>query len=221
MRQPQNHTDDFTGSFLNELTSHPINLPPFPALTSLEIYFIKTTPSAHVIDTLSSISSVPVLAFITLDCLCLFPFKFRNSWDRLDGLLSQMAEKTTVEGGLVLTFARWQENWAPEVLLPKFGEVGKTIVDRLDPNTSPWELEGTPTSIVEEFLAKRRTQGNELRSDVSAFLRASDRSTRPILGQPAGGRNPSRCCAPQIFRYECENKQETPPELMVVVGCSP
>ena len=90
-----------------------------------------------------------------------------------------MAEKTTVEGGLVLTFARWQENWAPEVLLPKFGEVGKTIVDRLDPNTSPWELEGTPTSIVEEFLAK---DGHRAMNCVPTSQHSSAPATAP-LGQ--------------------------------------
>ena len=107
----------------------------------MKISFSRATPSADLIDILSSISSVPVLASIALEWWCSFPFEssLQNSWDRLDGLLSQMAEKTTVEGGLVLTFARWQGDWAPEVLLPKFGEVGKIIIDRLDPETWPWE----------------------------------------------------------------------------------
>ena len=41
--------------------------------------------------------------------------------------LVQMAKNTTVEGGLVLTLTSWPEKWAPEVWLPKFGEVGKIV----------------------------------------------------------------------------------------------
>ena len=130
-----NYIDGFIDLFGGESTSHPIDLPQFPALTSLRISFPNITPSAELIDILSSISSSPVLAFITLEWLWPFSFEsnLQNYWDHLDGFLSQMAKNTTVRGGLVLTFARWQGGSAPEVLLPKFRKVGKIVIDPFNP----------------------------------------------------------------------------------------
>jgi hypothetical protein len=44
----------------------------------------------------------------------------------LDEWLALVAKNATVEGGVVLTLARWQEDRVPGVL-PKFREVGKII----------------------------------------------------------------------------------------------
>ena len=111
--------------------SHPTNLPPFPALTSLKLCVSRSCPSLHLVNTLSSIPSARALASVTLE------FWWRRSpksdppnvWNNLDRWLVQMARNTTVEGGLVLNLVTWQENGVPKSFLPKFQEVGKIIPD--------------------------------------------------------------------------------------------
>lgn len=113
------------------MTSHPIDLPPFPALTSLRVYFPKSTPSVHLIDILTSISSVPVLASITLGRRMQFSFEpdLSRSWDHLDTWLVQICRNAMIEvkGDLVLALTMRREDRYPKVLLPKFKEVGKFI----------------------------------------------------------------------------------------------
>ena len=126
--------DNFT-DFPERSTSHLIDLPPFPALTSLKIYASERIPSPHLLDTLSSISSAPALASIVLQCLWRLLSEADRSyiWDRLDTWLARMARNTTVECGLTLTLTRCEENPVLKTLFPKFNEVGKikTIDERL------------------------------------------------------------------------------------------
>ena len=109
------------------ISSHPIGLPPFPALTSLRIYFPRGTPTVHLIDILSSISSVPALSSITLGRWMRFTFEpdYASTWDHLDAWLVQTGRNATVEGDLVLALTSWRRDRVPEVLLPRFREVGK------------------------------------------------------------------------------------------------
>ena len=125
-------SDDFA-DLQDQSTSRLIDLPPFPTLSSLEIFVAGRNPSPHLINTLYPISSVPALASIVLGRQ-LFTFEPVASigWDHLDKWLVQRADSATVEGGLVLTLTRWRENWAPEVLLPRFSVVGKIITDLLN-----------------------------------------------------------------------------------------
>ena len=46
-----------------------------------------------------------------------------------------MAKRTTVEGGLVLTLTRWEEDSVPDAFLPKFRQVGKIVTDPFDQTT--------------------------------------------------------------------------------------
>ena len=120
--------DDLTGtSSWYQSTSQLIDLTQFPALTSLKICTEGYALTRYLIDVLSSISSAPALASITLDC-----GHWPNSGSDLDHLdiwLTQMAKNATVKGGLVLTLALSQGGkLVPEMLFPKFGEVAKTIV---------------------------------------------------------------------------------------------
>ena len=131
----ENISDDFTDISVWPI-SHAINLPPFPALTSLKIIVPGRPPSPHLVNTLSSISSVPALVSITLKR---WPqpnpgSDIPTTWNGLDGWLARVAKNATIEGGLVLTLARWPENLAPEVL-PEFREVGKIITTPLYPKT--------------------------------------------------------------------------------------
>ena len=131
--------DDLTDSPYSRFASHPIDLPRFPALTSLKICGVKYFPTHHLISALSSISSAPALASVILDC---GPWPKSGSdlppaWDCLDMWLTQKARNPKVKGGLVLTLARWgeRENLVPETLFPKFGEVAKIIITPLGGNT--------------------------------------------------------------------------------------
>ena len=119
--------DDFTVSLEDGGTSDPINLPPFPTLTSLRIYFLTGTPSAHLVAVLSSISPVPALTSITLGRWRGFHFEPEPSstWDHLDRWLAQIGRNTAVEGDLVPALTRRREDRIPEVLLPSLREVGK------------------------------------------------------------------------------------------------
>ena len=112
-------------------TSHPTNLPPFPALTSLKLCVSRSCPSLHLVNTLSSISSARALASITLQFWwwCSPRPDPPSVWNHLDRWLVQMARNTTVEGGLVLNLVTWQENGVPKSFLPTFQEVGKIIPD--------------------------------------------------------------------------------------------
>ena len=120
-----------------QATSHPIVLPQFPALTSLTIRIFESTPSPHLIDTLSSFSSVPVLASISLSSWWRFPFELDPSvtWDHLDRWLAQIAGNATVEGGLVLMLEGWREDRVPEDFLPRFREAGKINTDFVEFDT--------------------------------------------------------------------------------------
>ena len=110
----------------------------FPALSSLKIFVAGRNPSPHLINTLSPISSAPVLALIALECLWKFPSKSdpSNSWELLDEWLSRVAKNTTAEGGLVLTLKLWREGRFPEVLLPEFRKIGKINTDFFEMNIS-------------------------------------------------------------------------------------
>ena len=121
--------DDFTDNLEDRSTSDPIDLPPFPALTSLRICFPRGTPSAHLIAILSSFSSVPALTFITLGHLMGFTPEPEPSsnWDDLDRWLVRIGRNTTVEGDLVVALTRRREDRVPEVLLPRFRELGKIV----------------------------------------------------------------------------------------------
>ena len=122
--------DDFV-DFADRSTSRPIDLPPFPALTSLKISVCGDAPSFHLVNVLSFISSVPVLVSIFLECWA--PLRSEpgpsNTWDRLDEWLVQMDNSATVEGGLVLELIPWGEIGSLGEFLPKFEEVGKIIYD--------------------------------------------------------------------------------------------
>ena len=118
--------DDFTDR-RDISTSDPIDLPPFPTLTLLRIYFLESSPSTHLITILSSISSVPALTSITLGRWIGFipePVPSSN-WDHLDRWLVQIGRSATVEGDLMVALTRRQEGRIPEVLLPKFIQLGK------------------------------------------------------------------------------------------------
>ena len=121
--------DDSYTDCPNQSTSYPIDLPPFPALTSLTLWVYRSSPSPHLVNTLSRISSARALASITLQFWWWFSPEPDppNVWDHLDRWLVKMAENTTVEGGLVLNLMEWQDNGVPEEFLPKFQEVGKII----------------------------------------------------------------------------------------------
>ena len=118
-------------------SSHRIDLPPLPALTCLNIFIFRRNPSPQLIDVLSSISSVPALASISIECTD-WPRPEPGPpsiWADLDGWLVRMAKNITIKGGLVLTLMGWpQEGGQVEVFFPKFREVGEI-------NTDPDELE--------------------------------------------------------------------------------
>ena len=118
--------DDFTDR-TDISTSDPIDLPPFPNLTSLEVYFPNNTPSVHLIAILSSISSVPALTSITLGRWKGYtPEPAPSStWDDLDRWLVQIGRNATVEGDLVVALTRRRNYRVPEVFLPRFRELGK------------------------------------------------------------------------------------------------
>ena len=108
-----------------------IDLPPLPALTCLRILVSPLGPSPQLIDVLSSISSVPALASISVECTN-WPRPepgSSNTWADLDGWLARMAKDTTIEGGLVLTLMGWSQGKQVEVFFPKFREVGEIITD--------------------------------------------------------------------------------------------
>ena len=122
---------DFADFRKNSTFNHAINLPPLPALTSLEV-FTGHDPTPHLINALSSISSVPELVSVSIGC-----WSWPNSrsdlsttWDSLDTRLTQMAKNATVEGGLVLTLALCPGELVPKMLFPKFGRVAKIITGR-------------------------------------------------------------------------------------------
>ena len=58
-----------------------------------------------------------------------------NSWGYLDGRLSHMAKKATVQGGLVLTFKQWRENRLLEAFFPEFCKVCKINTDSFGVDT--------------------------------------------------------------------------------------
>ena len=58
-----------------------------------------------------------------------------NSWGDLDGRLSHMAKKATVQGGLVLTPKQWRENRLLEPFLPEFRKVCKINTDSFGVDT--------------------------------------------------------------------------------------
>ena len=119
--------DDFTDQ-PEKSTCDTIDLPSFPALTSLEVYFPRSTPSAHLIAILSSISPVPALTSITLGRWTVgFTHELvpSSTWDDLDRWLVQVGRNARVKGELVSALTERRENRVPEVLLPRFREVGK------------------------------------------------------------------------------------------------
>ena len=75
--------DDPTDS-LRKTTSHLIDLPPFPVLTSLKVLITAFEPSPHLINTLSPISSAPALESVELECLRQ-KLLSSNTWGDLDG----------------------------------------------------------------------------------------------------------------------------------------
>ena len=129
--------DGLTDSWIQS-TSHPIDLPQFPALTSLEISSSGYTPHPQLINALSSICSAPVLASIALKCWWHYTCNpdTSNSWDCLDRWLSRMAKNATVEGGLLLTLIECPEDRSPEAFLPGFREAGKIKRDFSGLNTN-------------------------------------------------------------------------------------
>ena len=134
--------DDFVVLLRPAASSQLIDLPPFPALTSMKIS--GRAPVPNLISILSSISSAPVLASIELQCWWKFPLEpdSLNAWDCLDKWLTQMANNTTAEGGLVLTLKRMHRNQVPEFFLPGFRRVGKINTDPSEINTSESALFG-------------------------------------------------------------------------------
>ena len=123
--------DNFADYPYREGPSHLADLPPFPALTSLKIYIFQESPSRQLIHALSSISSVPALASISIEIRCLVLPRSADStiWEHLDRLLVQMAKNSTVEGGLVMTLTDWPYGDCAGVLFPEFGKAGKIKSD--------------------------------------------------------------------------------------------
>ena len=119
--------DDFTDQ-PERSTCDPIDLPPFPALTSLRIYLLGSAPSAHLIIILSSISSVPALTSITLGRWLGFHFEPEPSgtWDNLDRLLVQIGRNATVGGDLVLALTGRREDRVPRCCCPGSGRPVKS-----------------------------------------------------------------------------------------------
>ena len=113
-------------------SSHLIDLPPFPVLTSLRMFIFSQNPSIELIDILSSMSSVPTLASISIErpCWSLPEPVPPHTWAHLDEWLTRMAKNTTIKGGPVLTLRRWPygENLV-DAFLPNFREAGKINVD--------------------------------------------------------------------------------------------
>lgn len=108
----------------------PIDLLPFPALTSLEICVREIDPTCWVTSVLSSITSAPALASIKIqhwgyEEYLLDPEK----WDDMDRWLARVAERTTVERGPVVTLVRpLPFSVSPdEVVLPRFTEAGGRV----------------------------------------------------------------------------------------------
>ena len=121
--------DDFTDNLEDRAAYDPIDLPPFPALTSLRMCFLRSTPSAHLISILTSISSVPALTSITLGNWRQFGFEPgpSSTWDDLDRWLVRIGRNARVEGDLAVALTRRREDRVPEVLLPRFRELGKIV----------------------------------------------------------------------------------------------
>ena len=90
----------------------PINLPPFPALVSLHISFGRNTrPSPQLINILSSISSTPSLASISIQHFLWYTsVNLDEQWIDLDRCLARIAKNATVEGGLTLVLKKWPRN---------------------------------------------------------------------------------------------------------------
>ena len=123
-------SDDFIDD-PDRQSPHLLDISPFPALNSLKIHICGCYPSPQLVNTLSSISSAPALASIDLECWWWFLSGSvpSGTWDRLDTWLARMAENAIVEGGPVLTLARWEDNQGSRALFPKFKEVSKIKTD--------------------------------------------------------------------------------------------
>ena len=117
--------DDFTDCPHRESSSNLADLPPFPALTSLRIVIWDNSPSPQLLDALSSISSAPALASISIEAIWSLPVSDCSpytAWANLDGWLVKIAKNAAVE----LTLIRWWDGKYPAaVLFPKFAEAGK------------------------------------------------------------------------------------------------
>ena len=121
-------TDDVYGIFALPTC---IDLPSFPALTSLRIHFDHEQPSHRIVTVLSSIYSTPVLASVDIRYE---PYGSReptasDTWNGLDRWLARVAEHTAVECGLVLNL---RQRMSPsesslEALFPRFREAGGEI----------------------------------------------------------------------------------------------
>ena len=108
----------------------PIDLPSFPALTSLRVRLYETKPSRRVIDVLSFISSTPALASFDVQYAISDTGKPipSDEWDDLDRWLARVAKHAVVERGLVLNLRRWafsESSW--EEFLQRFREAGGEI----------------------------------------------------------------------------------------------
>jgi hypothetical protein len=124
--------------YLTGETPPPIHLPSLPALTTLIIHLYEYKPSPHLLNILCSIGSVPVLTSTIIEHIdwdYIEHLPLEDSWVDVDRWLSQIAKHAEVDGGLVLTLARWPEGksvW--DDFFPEFRESGGEIkVDH-----SPW-----------------------------------------------------------------------------------
>ena len=117
-------------TLVREITP-PINLPSFPALTTLVIYLWIGDPSPRLTNILYSICSAPVLTSVTIECedwrLRKHP-PLEDSWVDVDRWLSHIAKHAEVKGSLALILERWPEGrlvW--EGFMPEFRESGGEI----------------------------------------------------------------------------------------------
>ena len=117
---------------MSSISTSPIDLPSFPALTSLRVRLHDRHPSHRLVDVLSFISSAPALASVDIqrgyDVYNVYDLTRSNTWNGVDRWLARIAKNSKVGCDPVLTLRRWEfgeSHW--EGLLPMFRRAGGEI----------------------------------------------------------------------------------------------